>query len=275
MLSFHAQQPALEPRPAATVMVLRGGQLGAEVLCILRHPQSTFLGGVLAFPGGRVDGDDARVEGGVLAPRTAGLSGPVGARELVVAACRELLEEVAIVPIAGIDHQGAVALRDRLTAGESFGALVAKLPHPLELGALEPFGRWVTPEAESRRYDATFFVLELPAGQQGLSDEHETTAVLWDTPARWLERWQAGEVQMVPPTTRVLELLAGCASVAEVLERAKRQSLLPVCPRFVPDDNGGFLALPGDPAHELSERRVEGPTRFVRRGDRFVSADQE
>jgi hypothetical protein len=34
-----------------------------------------------------------------------------------------------------------------------------------------------------------------------------------------------------------------------------------------------MLALPGDPEHELSERRVEGPTRFVLRDGRFVSED--
>ncbi len=256
-------------------MVLRPGPAGeAEVLCILRHPKSTFLGGALAFPGGRVDPQDEQVTSTVAPrPRAASLASVVDARTLAVAACRELLEEVAIVPVAGVDHAAAVALRDRLAAGEGFGAVVAGLASPLDLGALEPFGRWVTPEAEAKRYDTAFFVMALPAGQQGVSDAHETTAALWDTPARWLERWTQGEVQMVPPTARTLELLAGCATPEEGIERAKRQSLQPICPRFVADESGGFLALPGDPAHEVPERRVEGPTRFVREGQRFVSAD--
>jgi hypothetical protein len=64
---------------------------------------------------------------------------------------------------------------------------------------------------------------------------------------------------------------------------------LPVCPQFVAADapvtmgpqaapNPGaqgapFLALPGDPAHAVPERRVSGPTRFVLRDGRFVSED--
>jgi hypothetical protein len=33
------------------------------------------------------------------------------------------------------------------------------------------------------------------------------------------------------------------------------------------------LALPGDPTHEVRERRVAGGTRFVLRDGRFVSSD--
>ncbi|RYE89987.1 MAG: hypothetical protein EOO75_10885, partial [Myxococcales bacterium] len=128
MLSFDPQRPVVVPRAAATVMVLRPGPDGAEVLCILRHPRSTFLGGMLAFPGGRVDAEDGQVVADEpLAARAGELAGAASARELAVAACRELLEEVSIVPVAGVDHAGAVALGERLKAGETFGAVVAGL----------------------------------------------------------------------------------------------------------------------------------------------------
>jgi 8-oxo-dGTP pyrophosphatase MutT (NUDIX family) len=52
------------PRPAATVMVLRGDQDALQVLLVQRNPESRFMGGAWVFPGGAVDagegeGDDA------------------------------------------------------------------------------------------------------------------------------------------------------------------------------------------------------------------------
>src|SRR5690349_19330503 len=51
------------PRQAATVIVLRGGGDGLEVLLAQRNPEARFMGGAWVFPGGAVDaadGDDDR-----------------------------------------------------------------------------------------------------------------------------------------------------------------------------------------------------------------------
>jgi 8-oxo-dGTP pyrophosphatase MutT (NUDIX family) len=53
------------PRPAATVIVMRGGDDALEVLLVQRNPGSRFMGGAWVFPGGAVDageghGDEAR-----------------------------------------------------------------------------------------------------------------------------------------------------------------------------------------------------------------------
>jgi 8-oxo-dGTP pyrophosphatase MutT (NUDIX family) len=58
------------PRPAATVIVLRGGSEKLEVLLVMRNPAARFMGGAWVFPGGAVD----RTEGeGQEALRAAGL----------------------------------------------------------------------------------------------------------------------------------------------------------------------------------------------------------
>jgi 8-oxo-dGTP pyrophosphatase MutT (NUDIX family) len=50
-----------EPRPASTVIVLRGGAETLELLLVQRTPKARFMGGAWVFPGGAVDaGEDHR-----------------------------------------------------------------------------------------------------------------------------------------------------------------------------------------------------------------------
>ncbi len=50
--------PAAAPVPAATVLLLRDGAAGVEVLVLRRHAGMAFAAGMLAFPGGRVEDSD-------------------------------------------------------------------------------------------------------------------------------------------------------------------------------------------------------------------------
>ncbi|HET7052081.1 MAG TPA: NUDIX hydrolase [Solirubrobacteraceae bacterium] len=67
------------PRRAATVIVLRGGSEGLEVLLVKRNPASKFMGGAWVFPGGAVDRNEGE-----------------GQPALRAAALRELDEEAGI-----------------------------------------------------------------------------------------------------------------------------------------------------------------------------------
>ena len=67
------------PRPAATVILLRGGGDALEVLLVRRNPEARFMGGAWVFPGGSVD----RSEG-------------EGDAALRAAAIREVSEEAGI-----------------------------------------------------------------------------------------------------------------------------------------------------------------------------------
>jgi 8-oxo-dGTP pyrophosphatase MutT (NUDIX family) len=46
------------PRQAATVILLRGGEVELELLLVKRTEKARFMGGVWVFPGGAVDDDD-------------------------------------------------------------------------------------------------------------------------------------------------------------------------------------------------------------------------
>lgn len=273
-LDFGAQEPAV-PRLAATVLVLREHAGALEVYCILRHPKSGFLGGAAAFPGGKVDEADSHAEwqrhvrGAPLRCELVA-SDSIAIRSLGIAAARETLEEAGIFP-APIDEVQAARLRAEIAKGTPLRSAVSGVCH-VELGSFVTFARWVTPEAEPKRFDATFFLLALPHGQIASADEHEVTGGFWATPADALGGFERGEIMLAPPTTRCLELLSGLSTVQEAFDLALKQTLEPICPLFVPGDPP-MLTLPGDPTHPVKELRVAGPTRFVLRDSKFVSED--
>jgi 8-oxo-dGTP pyrophosphatase MutT (NUDIX family) len=55
------------PRPAATVIVLRGAGDALEVLLVKRNPDARFMGGAWVFPGGSVDRDEGQGDGALRA----------------------------------------------------------------------------------------------------------------------------------------------------------------------------------------------------------------
>lgn len=261
------------------MIVLREAAVGLEVFCVLRHQKSSFLGGAIVFPGGKVDEQDAAPPWADLTtsphPRAAQMEGlDATALALAIAACRESLEEGAIVPLdRAVPSEVVLTMRRELEAGAPFAETLRGRGLRLAVDALIPWARWVTPEAEQRRFDARFFLLALPSMQEGAHDDREVTHSFWATPAEVLRRFLAGEIFLAPPTCRSLELLADCRTMAEAVTLANSQSLLPICPRFVADEKAPFLSLPGDPTHEIQEKRVAGKTRFVLRDGRFLSED--
>src|SRR5262249_195937 len=138
----------------------------------------------------------------------------------------------------------------------------------LDLEALHPLSRWITPVGEGRRYDTRYFVAIAPAGQDGAHGGPGTMASFWGTPAGIPRARDAGEVQLAPATDRTLAELGAFRSSEEVLAFAQTSSLEPICPLLVRHAVAGSedtlaLTLPGDPAHDVTEVRVSGPSRYV------------
>ena len=276
MVAQDSAAPRTVPKDAATLLVLRqraGSGAGAaaadlEVFCLRRHASSAFLGGVVVFPGGKLDPEDGDARfrdrcNGLHQRATRFADSEDHALALAVCACRESLEEASLLPcLPPISAE----------RGEPFAELIAAQGLRLDTAALVPLARWITPAAESRRFDARFFMTTLPAGQQGRHDAHETVSSLWASPGRLLRAYAAGDLFLAPPTIRTLTLLSECADVEAALAICADQSLKPVCPEFVPGDPP-MLTLPGDPQHSVPERRVAGPTRFVVRDGLFVAED--
>jgi 8-oxo-dGTP pyrophosphatase MutT (NUDIX family) len=83
--------PETTPRPAATVIVLRGEAETLEVLLVQRNPDARFMGGAWVFPGGAVDRSEGQGDGAL---RAAAL------RELHEEAGIELSDPQALVPFS-------------------------------------------------------------------------------------------------------------------------------------------------------------------------------
>ena len=103
-------------------------------------------------------------------------------------------------------------------------------------------------------------------------------ASFWASPAEVLRRFEAGEVQLMPPTHRTIALLAGCATTDAVLAMAEASCLDPICPRLVParrttPARRWRSCCPATRSTTVREERVPGGSRYVLRGDRWLAED--
>lgn len=282
MLDLSLDRPAAPAKAAATLVLVREGAAGGlEVFCVERNKKSRFVGGAIVFPGGKLDPSDAEPAWLPLVtpPRPARegfAESETELRALAIAAVRETLEEAAILHTSGglVDDAAVRSLRDRhAIEPTALTGFLSERRLRLDLAALHPLARWVTPEAESRRYDTRFFLAVAPPGQTGAHDSHETMASFWAPPAEVLRRFAAGDVQLVPPTHRTLELLAGCADAGAAVALAGRAVLEPIMPRLVPQGETLALVLPGDPEHPRRDALLAGTSRYVLRGERWQAED--
>jgi glyoxylase-like metal-dependent hydrolase (beta-lactamase superfamily II)/8-oxo-dGTP pyrophosphatase MutT (NUDIX family) len=264
--------PAL-PRPAATVVVVRDGERGMEVLLMHRTKVMDFAGGAHVFPGGAVDPTDAGLPCAGLddAEASRRLDLPAGGLAYWACAIRECFEEAGLLyayageslvhldaPVAGDD---APSLRRALLAGAtSFGAIIASLGLRLAADRLAYLSHWITQAGRPRRYDTRFFIAAAPEHQRPMHDEGETVAHEWVVPRVALERHARGEMQLLFPTIKTLELLAKFERAADALDYARTpRAMPPMAPRPATGRDGLKLLVPGDYAYaEVGKLDPEG-----------------
>ncbi|HTS78951.1 MAG TPA: MBL fold metallo-hydrolase [Myxococcaceae bacterium] len=194
--------PPAEPRDAAVVVLVRMGPRGLETFWLRRERTVSFAAGFYAFPGGRVDAADAElpIEG----------AGPPDSR-LVAAAARELFEETGVLAARGRtpDASTLAAARQALLDGkETFGAVLARLGLQVDALDFEPAGRWVTPPFMPLRFDARFFLVEVPPGTRAEVWPGEAAEGSWVRPADALTLWQEGRALLHPPNRHALNVLS-------------------------------------------------------------------
>lgn len=280
MLDLDQNRPVATPRPAATIILLRDARRDSRTeveLCVMqRSVQSSFMGGAVVFPGGRVEAHDAGTAWEGLFTTGSGDWWDVEGVAARIAACREALEEVGVAPILGLnDPTESIAGLRKVESGDALRGAMRALGARLDLASLVPLSRWLTPEAEQRRFDARFFLAKAPAGLEPVSDNHEATRVYWASPSALLADYEKGAISLFPPTHRTLELLVGARDVTAALSTTSKSTLETICPRFLVEAGTPVLALPGDPAHEVKFPRIVGGSRYVLHEGRWISRNAD
>lgn len=242
------------PRDAASVVLLRDGASGLEVLLLRRHQNSGVLGGLYVFPGGKLDHADVEAHwqalldlpDEVLHQRLNEPDTPVHkARGLYVAALRELWEE------ATVDMRWQVS-------------------------ALWPWSRWITPRnppVGTPRFDTRFFLGRLPDGQDAVHDDHEAVESVWLAPREALARYWQREIELIPPQLMALAQLARHDSAASAWEEALGRRAPCIQPVHFMDGDVRAMCYPGDPLHPVPDRALPGPTRLLFAQKRFEPFD--
>ncbi len=170
---------------AATVVLLRDGAQGIEVLLLERPRHTGTFAGAWVFPGGRVDPEDYDAAGTV--PPTAEPRHPE--------------EDLPAARIAGV----------RETAEET--SLV------LEPDALVDLSCWVPPLQAPKRLRTWFFLAAAPDGEIRLNPG-ELIDHAWLTPAEALRLHRDGKMLLVAPTFVTLTLLQQFPDTAAALAHA-------------------------------------------------------
>ena len=230
-------------RPAATVMIVRdasddesgnSGGSPVEVFLLRRVASMAFAPSTIVFPGGGVDPRDS-AELPWAGPGVLEWSVRLGAdeeatRKLVVAAVREVFEECGVL-FASADEDGPLVevsspqwqqVRAGLVARElSLSDVLREHGLCLRTDLLRAHAHWVTPVCEPRRFDTRFFVAVAPEGQVASHDDRELVSCEWLRPRDAVAADDAGEIELILPTRRLIEFLDRFATTAEVMRFAR------------------------------------------------------
>ncbi|MBY0229300.1 MAG: MBL fold metallo-hydrolase [Gemmataceae bacterium] len=215
---------------ASSVLLAHEGR----VFLVARSPMLRFMGGFVAFPGGKVDADDDALA-------TGGLTGQH------VCAARELFEETGVLlgaPAGDWSH----LRRDLIEGRLAFPEVLARAGAFLDPSLLAPAGRLVTPPFNPARFDTLFFVAQLPEGQAAEVWPGELSEGRWLAVADALAAWDRGELPLSPPTVSILETVRGLdpgewgARMASALDEAAEHPPIWFVPgvRMIPTDCQGI-----------------------------------
>jgi 8-oxo-dGTP pyrophosphatase MutT (NUDIX family) len=247
--------PAVTPRPASTVLLLRDGAAGEiEVFMMVRHYEIDFNSGALVFPGGSVDNGDQEI---IARPElySGGEGLDAGSLSFRIAAIRETFEESGILlarpggsnSLVEAKRAAEIEGRDRAALCEgktTFLKVLTDNEVVLALDELVPYAHWITPEGMPKRFDTWFFLAAAPPEQAGAHDGKESTDSIWVSPREALAGGESGRFKLPFPTTRNLIRLGKQGSVRAALNDSKGRKIVTVMPVMTKLNGGRQLRIP-------------------------------
>lgn len=243
-----------EAIPASTVVLVRSGARGPEVLLLRRPSRSSFAAGAWVFPGGRVDESDrdTSIVGLWDGPpagdwrRRLDVMTEREAIAYIAAALREAWEETGIVLSSG--HGGsaaglAKARREILQNTLSLRKAAERERIRLDTSGLLYIAHWITPEAEPRRYDTRFFLGRVAEDTKCELFGDELVESVWLRPADAVRMNAQSSLKLLPPTLHTLRRLAEYASVDEMWNSLRDQPIPRILPVMRRDPRGIIIDI--------------------------------
>lgn len=239
-----SEAPATPRLAASLILLTLTSEAGLLTLLLTRTAKASFMPNALVFPGGGLEPQDLE---------RARRSLETGERFTNWEAWGFTSEVDALA-------QRACALRE---CDEEAGAQLTPALQGLSLPCV---GRWLTPARLPKRFDTSFWLGLLDAPLQVHPDQSEVVDGAWRAPAQVLDAYRRGELELAPPTIRLLADLSALAEDPQLMTwwRAPATSRLarlgvalagaphpePVCPHLVKRtrENELWLCFPGDEA---------------------------
>lgn len=252
-------------------MLIRDGSTGVDVFMLQRSHSSAFARSHYVFPGGRVDDTDAASvyepisDGATDVSVSAQIGVESGGLAWLVAAIRECFEEAGVLLARPSDSDDPIAFdtpervayfeeaRHKVHDGD-LGLIDLCRERNLQLltDRLYVTDHWITPLGEVRRFDTRFFVTRAPDGQVPLEDQSETIASLWTSPRAALDRFGAGDLQMLPPTLAALRWLDQFPDADAAMKAASLIGIPdPIEPKLIVNADNQVVDIirPGEPGY--------------------------
>jgi 8-oxo-dGTP pyrophosphatase MutT (NUDIX family) len=127
-----------------------------------------------------------------------------------------------------------------------------------DVGALQLYAHWITPEGMPKRFDTLFYLAEAPADQLASEDGREAVEACWVAPATALADAVAGRRTIIFPTRLNLERLSDATSIAEAKAQTAARAIVPVLPAVVMRGSEPWLTIPAEAGYRTTEEPLEG-----------------
>ena len=247
------------PKASSTVLLLAPTEESYAILLLQRSHSASFMPGAYVFPGGVAEDSDATT------------AVQLDTTPEKITAVRELFEEAGLLLASGCELDPEEVSAWRAATLEDPSVFASVVDHvetrggSIEVDALVPWARWVTPDKMPKRYDTAFYLGLLAQGIDASAAhcDRETISSAWLSPEDALAAAEAGDLVLPPPQWLCLHEIATFGSFHALAEYAGSGSrvVAPITPKWHPagtdpDLSTPFTALPGDALHDS----IPGPS---------------
>ncbi len=241
----------VEPRLAATTILVRARDDQPEILLLKRGAHARFMPNAYVFAGGALDLEDESADVHALcsglddALASEQLEVPCNGLRFFVAAVREAFEECGLLlaydargEIADLSSWDETRLREtrlQISAGRlTFAELCRAHGWRLAVDKLAFFSHWITPPGRLR-FDTRFFLCRVPPRQTASLAGNEMAQLVWRTAAEALAEHENKELLLMYPTRSILKEIAALRGIDELFAlAARRRKIAPIMPDLPP-----------------------------------------